>query len=233
MGMDMKNPNKEKIDMPYNIQTLTDLQSSTPEQVKSPLSNNEITPSTVTFFPETKVSELDAKKASLGYSSISWRDFNNLQLADVQDTSKYSSILELSNEYKAHQSVLKPNTLIKTEDPCKDFDLEKLPPILRDYVKALSKSTTNAHPIMLTGSAIAAISGLIGTRVFIPKTGSGDGSFQKLHPNIWFLVIANSGAYKTSALNSGTTIASKKQSRMLEKISLLEGQLKLAKDDQV
>jgi hypothetical protein len=87
----------------------------------------------------------------------------------------------------------------KEDDPCADFRIEDLPPILGDYIGALSK-TTNAHPLMIACSVYAMASAFIKKRVHTPY-------FQTLYPNLWLLSITRSGQFKSTALNKGSKLA--------------------------
>lgn len=104
----------------------------------------------------------------------------------------------------------------RNEDPCKNFKLSNLPPVLREYIYSIQK-TTSAHPIMITASVLAMVSGYLGTKVYIPE---GE-YFQKLYSNIWLLCIARSGQFKTTALNKGASIAYKNQSKVFKEIKEL------------
>jgi len=103
------------------------------------------------------------------------------------------------------------------EDPFKDFSLKNFPPVLREYIESICE-TTEAHPIMITMSALCMISSFVGTRAYIPRGTF----FQTLYPNIWSLCINKSGGFKTTALNKGAEIAITKDREILKRIKEME-----------
>ena len=86
--------------------------------------------------------------------------------------------------------------ILETDEP-EDFTGIK-PPILDDYVKGVT-TLTDAHPVIIYATALAALGAQAQTRFVIPK-----GSYYvRLFPNIWTLAVAESGTFKTTALNAG------------------------------
>ena len=97
------------------------------------------------------------------------------------------------------------------EDPCKDLSMKHFPPVLRDYIESLCK-TTEAHPIMIIMSVLCSISAMVGKKIYMPR---GE-YFQNLYPNIWSLCITKSGGFKTTALNKGSEIALEEDRKILQ-----------------
>ncbi len=81
---------------------------------------------------------------------------------------------------------------------------------------------------MVTCSVLTMVSGLLGTKVFIPS----DNYFQKLYTNLWILCIAKSGQFKTTALNKGANLAYKRQSELLIDIKRLQEEFKFSEESQ-
>lgn len=126
-----------------------------------------------------------------------YNDFNDLhQVAGLDEVKK-----QLNNVryIPSLQEELKNAPPQKEDDPCADFSIDALPPILGDYISALSK-TTNAHPLMIACSVYAMASAFIKKRVHTPY-------FQTLYPNLWLLSITRSGQFKSTALNKGSKLA--------------------------
>lgn len=162
---------------------------------------------------------------------------NNSTLSDLQKQKKINEErfsaanktdldeLLIDNEEMSSISQNQPEDLqqvaidsLKKEDPIGRSYLDKLPPVLRDYILALC-DTTDADPIMITSSVISSISAMLGTKVYIPK-GYG-GYFQNLYTNVWILNIAQSGQHKTTALNTGASIALERQYKIFDEIEIL------------
>lgn len=118
------------------------------------------------------------------------------------------------------------HNFLKKEDPCIGFDRSLLPEAIGDYISSICE-TTNAHPIMITCSVLAMISGYLGARVYIPKGHY----FQKLYPNLWFICISDSGHFKTTALNNGARIAYRNKETILEEIRTLKENMGHGNDD--
>ena len=108
-------------------------------------------------FPE------DKRKGHDDPDDKDYKDFNDLH--------KVSGLQEVKNQIAKAFSVktaqqelndLAHNLLAKKE-PCSNFSLSGLPPILRDYTEDICQ-TTKAHPIMVTSSVLATISAYVGRR---------------------------------------------------------------------
>ena len=86
--------------------------------------------------------------------------------------------------------------ILSTDEP-EDFD-GTMPPIMKEYVKGVS-GLTDAHPVIVYTTALASVGAQAQTRLVIEK-----GTYYvRLYPNIWALSVAESGTYKTTALNAG------------------------------
>lgn len=86
--------------------------------------------------------------------------------------------------------------LTEAENPAGEFDLHKMPTIIREFIQATSQ-ITDAAPVMILMSILVSASAVLKTKV------SFNHYFDKLFPNLWMLAIALSGAFKTTALNLG------------------------------
>lgn len=143
-------------------------------------------------------------------------DFNDLYCALGKDATAHELVPEdtalldkIKNDAKKH---------LEVKDPCVDFSVELLPTILRDYVQVLQLKT-EAHPSMLVASILTMISAEIGKRAWVE-------SHERLYPNVWFLCIAGSGRFKTTALRLGSRIASTKDVKVIRELRYLQGSLK-------
>ncbi len=142
-------------------------------------------------------------------------DFNDLaQIAGIDEVRE--QLIQAYAKSEAGKRVAREHFL-SDNDPCKKFELKKFPTPLREYISSIQK-TTNAHPIIITASVISMMSGYLGTKVFIPE---GE-YFQTLYSNLWILCIANSGQFKTTALNKGAKLAYDLQTQILAQIKELQ-----------
>jgi phage/plasmid primase-like uncharacterized protein len=155
-------------------------------------------------------------------------DLNAKSLSDFNDLHKFYGLDEVKKQLlnavyiPSAQDDLKKlvENIPKKKDPCENFCLSDLPPILGNYISSICE-TTNAHPIMVTSSVLATISAFLGKRIFIPE---GE-YFQTLYPNLWLLNIAKSGLFKSTALNKGARLAWEKSAETTSKIKELEAKL--------
>lgn len=160
--------------------------------------------------------------------------YNNTNYTDLEDKNFELEVgkkqlekneTNVSNMEKEFQEL--ESKLLKNENPCELFRLSNLPPVLRDYVSAKCK-ITDAHPIMLTLSVMATISAFLGKKVLLPNSEY----FQDLFTNTWSLCVTESGLYKTTALNSGASLALQKQTEVLKEIKCLQAKLSQAANDE-
>lgn len=102
------------------------------------------------------------------------------------------------------------SVLEQFENPCGVFDTKKLPELLRRYVDLICTSS-DIDPITVTISVIGMISGFVKKQVYIPEVNyvneTESGYFTDLYPNIYSLVVTQSGQFKTTAINKGFRIA--------------------------
>ena len=86
-------------------------------------------------------------------------------------------------------------------------------PIMQDYVQGVAE-LTDAHPVIIYSTALSSIGAQAQTRLVIQK-----GTYYvRLYPNIWSLAVAESGTYKTTALNAGAAPLVKRERAVLDEI---------------
>lgn len=164
-------------------------------------------------------------KAALGYPGVTivFPNFPDhlKEYKDFNDLHQHCGIEEVKRQLCVQQPILERIQLdeVAKRNPCHQFRINKLPPVLAEYIFALSK-TTNAHPIMIAASVITMVSAFFGKKVCIPE--GYDGYFQDLYPNTWILCIAKSGQFKTTALNKGAKYAYDNQTIVLRDIKILK-----------
>lgn len=167
-------------------------------------------------FPEDKKFDTNGKL---------YTDFNDLH--QVAGAAEVTRQLQLAVSIKTYEEELKElaQSLNMKEDPCEDFDVSDLPEPLRDYVVSLCKET-DAHPIMITSAILVTVSAFVKTDVYISKPDY----YQNLYLNLWILCVAQSGQYKTTALNAGSEIALEKQSQVFNVIKEIDREIELTPD---
>tara|TARA_R110002051_G_scaffold2108_5_gene10966 strand:+ start:3089 stop:5347 length:2259 start_codon:yes stop_codon:yes gene_type:complete len=116
------------------------------------------------------------------------------------------------------------NEILNTDEP-EEFTGVKAP-IMEDYVTNISE-LTDAHPVIIYTTALASIGAQAQTRLVIPK-----GSYYvRLYPNIWALSVAESGTYKTTALNYGAApLMDREKGVVGEILDLSRGMARLLSD---
>ena len=101
--------------------------------------------------------------------------------------------------------------ILKTDEP-EEFK-GVMAPIMQDYVQGISE-LTDAHPVIIYSTALSSIGAQAQTRLVIQK-----GTYYvRLYPNIWSLAVAESGTYKTTALNAGAAPLVKRERAVLDEI---------------
>jgi len=101
---------------------------------------------------------------------------------------------------------LSHNILAKQTPLNQKFNLDLVPPSIRDYILELSK-TTDAEPVTLLMSFIVSFSVVSRHKIYFEsKMESANGYFQRLYANIWSIVLNGSGQFKTTALKRGSHI---------------------------
>lgn len=102
------------------------------------------------------------------------------------------------------------NVLEQFENPCKSFDTNVLPPLIKRYVDHIC-NLTDADPMIVTAATIGMVSGILQKSVYIPEPDGSKEShecyFDRLYPNVYLLNVLQSGRFKTTALNAGLKIA--------------------------
>ena len=148
------------------------------------------------IFPE------DVKSSLLDPMKKPAKDFNDLhQIHGLEEVKKQLLPKIVISSVQDDLKNLASNLTEKC-DPCEDFILSGMPELLYAWISSLCE-TTDAHPIMITTSAFATATGFIGKKMLIPR-----GLFhQDLHTNMWFLNVADSGLFKSTALKAGANIA--------------------------
>ncbi len=144
-------------------------------------------------------------------SSAPKSDFNDLcKIAGIAEVKR-----QLTEGYVSSEAgiQLAQKHFSRSTNPCISYNLSKLPPVLREYIASIQR-TTSAHPIIITSSVLTMLSAFLNTKVYIPE---GE-YFQNLYPNLWILCIAKSGQFKTTALNKGAKIAFERQSQIFSEI---------------
>jgi putative DNA primase/helicase len=168
-------------------------------------------------FPESKRKDLNDPDGK------DYKDFNDLhKVSDLEEVKHQIAKAITVKSAQEELSNLAHNLLIK-EEPCSNFSLSCLPPILRDYVEDICQ-TTSAHPIMVTSSVISTVSAYVGRRLYIPE--GEDGYFQTLYPNVWILCVTKSGQFKTTALSKGAKRAWEESRKANDQIRCLKEELK-------
>ena len=101
--------------------------------------------------------------------------------------------------------------ILNTDEP-EEFTGVKAP-IMEEYVKGISR-LTDAHPVIIYSTALASVGAQAQTRLVIQK-----GTYYvRLYPNIWTLSVAESGTYKTTALNAGAAPLVKREKEIIDEI---------------
>ena len=101
--------------------------------------------------------------------------------------------------------------ILNTDEP-EDFN-GTMPPIMEEYVRGIS-GLTDAHPAIVYTTALASIGAQAQTRLVIQK-----GTYYvRLYPNIWALSVAESGTYKTTALNAGAAPLMERERTLISEI---------------
>ena len=110
--------------------------------------------------------------------------------------------------------------ILSSREAAGDFDMNRMPQVLRNYVRDICE-TTAADPVMILQSVLCAASAVLKKKVFI-----GEGTyFQELYPNLYTLTIANSGAFKSTGLRKGMRIAFDIDQQIDEQIDFQKAEL--------
>ena len=116
------------------------------------------------------------------------------------------------------------NEILNTDEPEEFTGLKA--PIMDNYVTNISE-LTDAHPVIIYTTALASIGAQAQTRLVIEK-----GTYYvRLYPNIWALSVAESGTYKTTALNYGAAPLMEREKEVVgEILDLSKGMARLLSD---
>ena len=164
-------------------------------------------PVVIPEFPKDKNTSQDGKP---------YTDFNDLYTVMGQNETRMQ--LEQRKEIRDTPTTEKKRRFI-TDDPCADFNLDMSPTVLGDFVREQAKHT-NAHPVIIFSSALCSVAAIIGRRIYVP--GSNDEFFQDLYPNLWCISVAESGQYKTTALNKGALLALERSKEAQERMKEID-----------
>jgi hypothetical protein len=103
------------------------------------------------------------------------------------------------NELKLQKHLKEIAQKVLTEQKLPDFEPDVLPATLAEFVTSASASTESSS-IIPTMSMLSTLSGYAMHRVWCSDY------FQELHPNIWSVIIAPSGAFKSTGLTAGSRL---------------------------
>lgn len=113
--------------------------------------------------------------------------------------------------------------LSQFDNPCGEFDTANLPPLLRNLIEHY-QSTTDAAAITPLSSFLTTASGFHRQKSLIPEfnfDNPNQGYFQRLYANIWTLMIAPSGSFKTTGQNKGARFGHEKRAELRKEIAKL------------
>jgi len=110
--------------------------------------------------------------------------------------------------------------ILDSQNPTGAFDTSALPADLANYINDLSQ-TTDAHPIIITQSALCTASAFLGKARHLPESTA----FVKLYANLWALSICGSGTFKTTALRKGIRLALEIETRVSEAVDLFQKEM--------
>ena len=144
------------------------------------------------------------------------KDYRNRTITNaIESTKEVYGGKYLSDSFSKYPSqneqIATANSVLEQfENPSGPFDTSKLPGKLGQYVDHIC-TTTDADPIIVTASVIGMFSGFLKKSVYIPEDdfikAPNQCYFERLHPNVYFLSVLQSGRFKTTALNKGFRIA--------------------------
>ena len=113
--------------------------------------------------------------------------------------------------------------ILNTDDVLPEFDTSKLPPLVKEYIESIC-SISHVSPIIPLMSFSSCVSSMIRHKVFLPEINPATDErqyFQDLHPNLWQLVISDSGTFKTTMLKQGSKLFEKRDYQVYEQIQEL------------
>lgn len=173
------------------------------------------------------------KAIELNFENEQGKDFCDYMLTHPKED--FEKLIEKALGPEDFQRRAEKAVLERAEDvlkglsnPCERFDTSVLPDLLKNHVDHIC-STTEADPITVTMSLIGTISGFLKKRVYIPEDDYVSEPrkcyFQRLYPNIWSLIVIESGLFKTTGLNKGSSIGIEKVNEINNQVSQFEEEL--------
>jgi phage/plasmid primase-like uncharacterized protein len=159
------------------------------------------------------------------FSQDQSKDSNGKKYSDFNDLHCVAGLEEVNRQLNASSEkiIISKGENQKHDDVCADFSLNDYPKIISEYVGSICL-TTNADPMMVLASFLSMIS------AFMEKKVVTERYFQNLYPNLWILIIAKSGQFKSTALNKGAKIALRKNKEITKKIKSLQKELRNEKN---
>ena len=134
--------------------------------------------------------------------------------------------VELRHHQKAHVVVPKAEdmkelctSLLKNEEP-EEFDDTHIPPILRDHVREACE-LTEASSAIIYGTSLSCLGAHAGTRLTIQPPNY----FIPLYGNLWCLSISESGSFKTTALNAGSSRLRDREEKLIYEVRDIESRI--------
>jgi|SaaInlLV_10m_DNA_2_1039722.scaffolds.fasta_scaffold00190_8 phage/plasmid primase-like uncharacterized protein len=146
-------------------------------------------------------------------------DSNGKKYSDFNDLHCVAGLKEVNRQLNISREKTTRNETQDHDDVCVDFSLDDYPSIISEYVSSICL-TTNADPIMVLASSLSMVSAFMGKKIFIEHY------FQTLYPNLWILIVAKSGQFKSTALSKGATIALRKSKNITKEIKKLQKELR-------
>ena len=117
------------------------------------------------------------------------------------------------------------DSLLNRSEP-DEFDDTYMPPILRDHVREACE-LTEASSAIIYGTALSSLGAHAGVKLAIKPPNY----FVPLYGNIWCLSIAESGSFKTTALNAGSTRLKDREEKIIYEIKEIEGRVQSLRDN--
>lgn len=112
----------------------------------------------------------------------------------------------------------KDNRMNDEVNSYKAFDMELLPGVLRSYLSECMLHAPGVDPLMVFVPFLSTTAALLNKNIYIDNYG-------KIYPNLWTLVIAPSGSYKSTAMRLGSQLALGESSKFQSSLLSVENQL--------
>jgi 5S rRNA maturation endonuclease (ribonuclease M5) len=116
------------------------------------------------------------------------------------------------------------SSLLERSEP-EEFDDVFIPPILKDHIQEACQLTEASSAIMY-GTALSSLGAHAGIKLCIKPPNY----FVPLYGNIWCLSIAESGSFKTTALNAGSARLRDREERIIYEVKEVEGRLQALRE---